>query len=82
LKQQYRISHWRFDVPRTTYATPSFEGETIEACDTQALAHFETVSNKPGNQWDGMDIVRIDTPAVAEKTTFLKANGRQSGDND
>jgi hypothetical protein len=82
MKVHYRISHWRFNVSLATYSEPTFEGETIEVCDTQALAHFEMLSNKPENEWDGMNISRIDTPAVAEKTTFLKTNGRQSSDND
>jgi hypothetical protein len=80
LKQQYRISTWRFDERKSTYSTPTFEGETVEACDKQALEHFRQVSSKPENSWEGMDIVRIDSPAVAEKTTFLEENGRQSGD--
>lgn len=82
MKQQYRISSWRHDVRKSTYSTPSFDGETVEECDKKALDHFKSVSEKPENEWDGMDIVRIDAPAVAEKTTFLEKNGRQEGDND
>jgi hypothetical protein len=82
MKVLYRIISWRFDVPHHTYSEPTFEDETVEACDAQALTHFETVSNKPGNKWNGMNIIRIDAPAVAEKTTFLKTNGRQNDDND
>lgn len=82
MKQQYRISSWRFDVSKRTYSTPTFEGDTIKACDEQALKHFKSVSDEPSNAWEGMDIVRIDAPAVAEKTTFLEKNGRQEGNND
>jgi len=77
LRQNYRITHWQFDEPRQTHSTPSFEGETIEACDEQAIEHFRTISDQPENEWEGMDIVRIDVPAVAEQTTFLVRNGRQ-----
>ena len=82
LKQQYRISSWRFDVRRHTYSTPEFEGETVEECDTKAVEHFKSVSEKPENQWEGMDIVRIDVAAVAEKVTLLKINDRQQSNDE
>ena len=80
--QQYRISTWRFDVRKSTHSTPTFEGDTVQTCDEQALKHFKSVSNEPSNAWEGMDIVRIDAPAVAEKTTFLEKNGKQEGNYD
>jgi hypothetical protein len=46
-------------------------------CDQKAYQEFDNVSNGPNNSWDGMDMVRIDSPAVAEKVTFLTKNGRQ-----
>ncbi len=79
MKQQYRITGWRFDTPEYTHSTPEFEGATIEACDERALRHFDSVSDQPQNQWEGLAIVRIDMPAVAEKATLLKTNGRQGG---
>jgi hypothetical protein len=82
LKQEYRISSWRFDVLKHAYSSPTFEGETVEDCDAKALEHFQEVSSMESNQWDGMDIVRIDARAVAEKTSFLHKNGRQESDND
>ncbi len=74
MKQQYRITSWRFDVRSTTHSTPEFEGESVEDCDRQALAHFGEVSAKPDNAWECMDIARIDSPAVAEKVTYLAKN--------
>lgn len=82
MEQTYRISSWRFDIVKNTHSTPKFEGDSIEECDKKALEHFLSISNDPQNAWDGMDIVRIDSPAVAEKTTFLTANGRQSGNDE
>lgn len=79
MKIQYRISSWRHDVPTETHSTPTFEGDDVEACDNQARKHFRSVSDDPRNSWDGMDIVRIDSPAVAEKITFLEDNCRQKG---
>jgi hypothetical protein len=78
----YRISSWRHDVSKHTYDTKSFEGETVEACDQKAKEWFKVASDKPGNGWEGMDLVRIDAPAVAEKVTYLDKNGRQEGDFD
>lgn len=79
MKQRYRITRWRHDERPSTYSMPTFEGDSVEACDAKACTHFEEVSKEPVNAWDGMDIVRIDAPAVAEKTTFLAKNGRQEG---
>ena len=79
MKQQYRINSWRFDVPYSCHSTPTFEAETPEECAQKAREHFQIVSNKPENVWDGMKIFRIDSPAVAEKVTFLEKNGRQEG---
>ncbi len=73
----YRISSWRFDVRTHCHSTPQFQGESVEECDKKAIAYFDAESAKPENAWDGMRIVRIDTPAVEEKTTMLKSNGRQ-----
>lgn len=80
MKQQYRITMWRFDVRESTYSTPEFEGDTVEVCDEKAAQHFRAESNKPENLFEGMSISRIDSPAVAEKTTFLYKNGRQECD--
>ncbi len=74
VKLQYRISTGRFDVPRSTYSTPEFEGETIEECDQKALEHFRSLTTKPSNAWEEMAIVRIDSPAIAERITFLGNN--------
>lgn len=71
---------WRFDVQESTHSTPEIEGETLDDCDRKALEHFRAVSNKRENNWEGMSISRIDSPAVAEKTTFLEKNGRQECD--
>ncbi len=77
IRRQYRISSWRFDVQKSTDSTFFTEGETVEECDEKARKKFQEASDKPHNEWNGMDIVRIDTPAVAEKVTFLMKNGRQ-----
>jgi hypothetical protein len=82
VKAQYRISTWRWDVPKETYSTPTFEGETVEECDHQAREHFQAVSARQETAWEGMDIVRIDTPAVAEKTTFIERNNRQQNNDE
>jgi hypothetical protein len=58
------------------------KGETVEDCDRQALEKFQRVSENISNSWDGMDIVRIDIPATAEKVTFLKNNGRQNSNDE
>ncbi len=79
---RYRITTWRFDIKSCTYSEPTFEGATVEECDNKALAHFDTESTKPANAWEGMRIVRVDSPAVAEVTTLLKSNGRQQGHDD
>ncbi len=76
----YRIRKWRFDVPVSTHSTPSFIGETVEECDEKAKKHFKQISDLPENEWEGMNISRIDAPAVGEKTTFLMENGRQNND--
>lgn len=77
MKHQYRITSKRFDSPKHTHSTPSFEGETIEECDEKAIEHFKSISAQHENSWDGMDIVRIDAPAVPEKVTLLTSNKRQ-----
>lgn len=82
VRQQYRITSWRFDVPKQTHSTPVFEGESIEECDEKARQHFQSISDRKENSWDGMDIVRIDSPAIAEKTTYLMSNGRQMSNDD
>ena len=82
IKRTYRIEMWRFDIPRQAHSKPEFDGETVDECDKQAIRHFQTVSEKVANQWYGMDLVRIDTPAVAEKVTHLSNNGRQGGGGD
>ncbi len=76
---QYRIVTWRHDVPQSTYDSPTFTGVDVADCDRQAIAHFEQIIVKPENEWDGMELKRIDTPAVAEKTTSLMRNGKQEG---
>lgn len=80
MKQKYRIRSWRFDVPRETYSEPEFDGRTVEDCDKQAVKYFESVSAKPECRFDQMDIVRIDSPMVAEKITLLKKSGRDTMD--
>jgi hypothetical protein len=67
----YRIRSWRFDVPTYTHSESSFDGGTIEECDEQALLWFQTICEKPENSWEGMDLIRIDSPAISEKTTRL-----------
>ncbi len=76
----YRFENWRFDVNRVTLKTTSFEGKTVQECDRKAIAHMEELSTQEAYSWDGIRVLRIDTPAVAEKTTFLKDNGRQKND--
>lgn len=82
MKLQYRISMWRFDVRESLYSTFETEGDTIEACDKLAIKRLHAESEKPENLFEGMSLVRIDSPAVAEKTTFLEKNGRQECDPD
>lgn len=78
MKQQYRIRTWRHDEPESTHSEFITEGETIEECEKKAELHFDEVSNMPENAWEGMRLVRIDSPAVQEKSTRLKENGRQN----
>ncbi len=75
MTKHYRISTWRSDVPMAVYSLPTFEGDTVEICDEKALSHFDEVSKSPALAWDSLAIVRIDSPAVAEKNTLLKSRG-------
>lgn len=77
MNRQYRIENWRLDVPAQTIETPTFEGKDEEECDQKAISRMEELSSKESYSWDGLKVLRIDVPAVAEKTTFLKNNGRQ-----
>lgn len=77
MKSQYRIEHWRYDVDIQTIETPVFEGTAQENCDRQAVSRMEELSQQKGYGWDGLRVLRIDAPAVAEKSTFLADNGRQ-----
>ncbi len=80
IRRDYRVSRWRFDVRKSTYATFFTEGATVEECDEKARKKFQEMSDAEHNAWEGMDLIRIDTPAVAEVTTFLMKNGRQESD--
>lgn len=82
MTQKYRIIIWRLDERVNVYSEPEFDGETLDACDEQAVKHFQAISDLPAHEWDGMAVVRIDAPAVAEKITHLKSNGRQEPKDD
>lgn len=77
IKQEYRINMWRQGTPDEIYTTFEVEGLTLEECDSLALQRLKVESDKSENIHEGMSVVRIDSPAVAEKTTFLGSNGRQ-----
>lgn len=77
IKQEYRINMWRQGTAEEGYLTFEVEGSTLEACDDLARQRLKLESDKPENIHEGMNVVRIDSPAVAEKTTFLGSNGRQ-----
>ena len=68
---------WRMGTEGETYSTPEFESDTLEGCDKLAFEHFNLESGKLINILEGMKLVRIDSPAVEEKSTFLSTNGRQ-----
>ncbi len=80
IKAQYRIENWRGDIKIATIETLFFEGETLKACDDQAIMRMRQLSGRARYSWDGLCVSRIDSPAVAEKRTFLAKNGRQDSD--
>lgn len=77
IKQEYRINMWRQGTPDEIYTTFEVEGLTLEECDSLALQRLKAESDKPENIHEGMEVIRIDIPAVAEKTTSIGKNGRQ-----
>ncbi len=69
---EYRLNHSRFDVPTSTWTT--FVAEN----DAEAKRIFEEKYCKEKSiSWDDLDLLRIDTPAVAEKTTLISVAKRQ-----
>jgi hypothetical protein len=77
MKRSYRIESWRHDVSLATVENLNIEAETPDECDRKAVARMNELSAKPEYSWDGLRVLRIDMPAVAEKVTFLANNGRQ-----
>ncbi len=80
MRFQYRIMTRRFDVPPSVYDIFSTEGVDAADCDRQAMERFDKAVARPDNEWNGMDLIRIDAPAVAERTTLVKKNGKQEHD--
>jgi len=80
MKIQYRIISRRHDLPAEE-SMHTVEGTDLADCDSKAQKHFiEKYVKAKRYNWDDLILLRIDVPAIPEKSTRLIFDDKHTRD--